>query len=79
LTTTGRAGVIFMDVSNEEFVPVIGVVYRRTSLGVFLDVVDRCVFIPANCTSTPSFRFHPGETVKMAVLRSFAEQEKLVA
>jgi hypothetical protein len=79
LTATGRGGVIYMDASNEEFVLVVGVVYRRTSLGVFLDVVDRCVFIPANCTSTPSVRFRPGETVKMAVLRSFAEQEELVA
>jgi hypothetical protein len=61
LTATGRGGVIYMDASNEEFVLVIGVVYRRTSLGVFLDVVDRCVFIPTNCTSTPSFRFRPGE------------------
>ena len=63
----------------DEFVPVTGAVHRRTLLGVFLDLADRRVFIPANCTSTPSYRFRPGETVTMEVLRSFAEDEKLIA
>ena len=68
-----------METSNEDFVPVVGVVYRRTSLGVFLEIVERCVFVPAWYSSTASSRCRRGETVTMAVRRSFAEEQKLVA
>jgi hypothetical protein len=36
---------------NEDFVPLIGVVHLSTSLGVFLDIQARRVFIPANFTA----------------------------
>jgi hypothetical protein len=43
------------------FVPVTGAVHRRMSLGVFLDLASHRIFIPANCTSTPSYRFVRGK------------------
>jgi hypothetical protein len=63
---------------NEDFVPVIGVVHHQTSLGVFLEVAQRRVFIPANCTTTPSQVFEVGEPVTIWVLRRFAEPERLI-
>ena len=64
---------------QDDFVPITGMVHRSTTLGVFLDVVDLRVFIPANCMSTPSRVFVPGETVTVEVLRWFAKQEGLIA
>ena len=64
--------------SQDNFVPITGVVYQATSLGVFLDVGDRRVFIPRNCMSAPSRVFVPGETVTVEVLRWFAKQEGLI-
>ena len=64
---------------QDNFVPITGVVQKATSLGVFLDVGDRRVFIPANCMSTPSRVFVPGETVTIEVLRRYAKQEGLIA
>jgi hypothetical protein len=64
---------------NEEFVPVIGVVEHQTSLGVFVEVAQHRVFIPLNCTPTPSRFFEEGEPATILVLRRFAEQEGLVA
>jgi len=64
---------------NAEFVPVIGVVHYQTSLGVFLEVAQLRVFIPADCTSSPSDKFEAGEPATLMVLRRFAEQEGLVA
>ena len=64
-------------VENEEFVPLIGVVHHRTSLGVFLDIQDRRVFIPANCIAAPTQVFEVGEPATVLVLRSFTEQERL--
>jgi hypothetical protein len=63
---------------NEEFVPVIGVVHHQTSLGVFLEVAQRRVFLPRLCVSAPSRVFEAGEPATIMVLRSFAEQEGLV-
>jgi hypothetical protein len=63
---------------SEDFVPVIGVVEHQTSLGVFLEVAQRRVFIPVNCTSAPSQIFEAGEPATIMVLRRFAQQERLV-
>jgi hypothetical protein len=54
------------------------VVDHGTTLGVFLDVGDLRVFIPANCTSRPSRVYRPGETVTVDVLRWFAKREGLI-
>jgi hypothetical protein len=62
---------------SEEVVPVVGVVHHQTSLGVFLEVAQRRVFIPANCMTTPSQVFEVGEPVTIWVLARFAEQEGL--
>jgi len=35
----------------EDFVLVIGVVHVRTTLGVFIDIRDQRIFIPAICTA----------------------------
>jgi hypothetical protein len=64
---------------QDNFVPITGVVHHATSLGVFLDVGDRRVFIPPNCMSRLSRVFVPGETVTVDVLRWFAKQEGLIA
>jgi len=64
---------------HDDFVPITGIVHRSTTLGVFLDVFALRIFIPANCTSTPSRVFKPGEAVTVDVLRWFAEQEGLIA
>jgi hypothetical protein len=60
---------------TERFVPVSGVVHHQTSLGVFLEVARRRVFIPANCMSAPSAVFETGEPAVLLVLRRFAEEE----
>jgi hypothetical protein len=65
--------------SGKDLVPVTGVVHLQTALGILLDLNDRRIFIPGNCISTPFRRFAPGESVALEVLRSFAEQENLVA
>jgi len=54
------------------------VVYQATSLGVFLDVGDRRVFIPANGRPMPSREFAPAKPVTVEVLRWFAKQEGLI-
>ena len=63
---------------QDDFIPITGIVYQGTSLGVFLDIGDRRVFIPANCMSTASRAFVPGETVTIEVLRRYANQEGLI-
>ena len=65
--------------NNDDFVPVSGVVHLRVSLGIFLAVDGLRVFIPANCTSTPSRVFEPAETVTIEVLRSYAQRKRLIA
>jgi hypothetical protein len=60
---------------TERFAPVSGVVHHQTSLGVFLEVARRRVFIPANCMSAPSAVFETGEPAVLLVLRRFAEEE----
>jgi hypothetical protein len=63
---------------NEDFVPLIGVVHLSTSLGVFLDIQARRVFIPANFTAARTQVFEAGEPATILVLRRFAEQERLI-
>jgi hypothetical protein len=58
---------------------VTSVVHHQTSLRVFLEVAQQPVFIPVNCMSSPSEKFLAGEPATIMVLRSFAEQEGLVA
>ena len=62
-----------------DFVPVIGVIQLHTSLGTFLDVGERRIFVPQFYTSTLLRRYMPGERIAVQLLRSFAEEEKLIA
>jgi hypothetical protein len=64
--------------SDDDFVPISGVVHLRTSLGIFLAVDGLRVFIPANSTSTPSRVFEPAETVTIEVRRSYAQRKGLI-
>jgi hypothetical protein len=61
-----------------EFVPVHGVVHLVTSLGVFLHVQSRRVFVGALCMQTPDRIPQPGENVTLHVSRPYAEQQGLV-
>jgi len=61
------------------FVPVIGVIHLHTSLGTFLDVGERRMFLPQVFTSTLLRRYVPGERIAVQLLRTFAEEEKLIA
>ena len=63
----------------DDFVPVIGVIHLHTSLGTFLDVGERRIFVPQFYTSTLLRRYAPGERIAVQLLRSFAEEEKLIA
>jgi hypothetical protein len=60
---------------TEHFVPVAGVVHHQTSLGVFLEVARRRVFVPIDCLSSSSAVFQAGEPAVLLVLRRFAEKE----
>ena len=63
----------------DDFVPVIGVIHLHTSVGTFLDVGERRIFVPQFFTSTLLRRYMPGERIAVQLLRSFAEEEKLIA
>jgi|KBSSwiStaDraftv2_1062776.scaffolds.fasta_scaffold3720409_2 hypothetical protein len=63
----------------DDFVPVIGVIHLHTSLGTFLDVGERRIFVPQFFSSTLLRRYMPGERIAVQLLRSFAEEEKLIA
>ena len=62
----------------DDFVKVTGFVDHCTSLGIFLDVAGRRVFIPGNCSATPSQTYQPGDPVTLLVVRRLAEREELV-
>jgi hypothetical protein len=63
-----------------EFVPVRGVVHLMTSLGVFLDIESRRIFVGALCMlQMPDRIVGPGEPVTLHVSRSYAKQEGLVS
>jgi hypothetical protein len=62
-----------------DFVSVVGVIHLHTSLGTFLDIGERRIFVPEFYTSTLLRRYTPGERIAVQLLRSFAEEEKLIA
>jgi hypothetical protein len=68
-----------MTKSDDAYVPITGVVHQHTALGVFIDLADRRVFLPHFHTGTAVRRFAPGEIATIQVLRSYAEEEKLIA
>jgi hypothetical protein len=61
------------------FVLITGVVRLHTSLGAYLDIGERRNFVPQFYTRTLVRLFVPGESVSLQVVRSFAEEEKLIA
>jgi hypothetical protein len=63
---------------KDNFVPITGLVHNQTSLGVFIEIARRRVFVPSNCMSSPSAGFEAGEPAVLLVLRRFAEQERLI-
>ena len=65
------------DPSPDDLVTVVGVVYQVTSLGVFLDVRDRRVFVGHNCMEPLAARPEAGEPATLRVYRWFAKQEGL--
>ena len=67
-----------MLVDQDNFVPITGVVHLATSLGVFLDVGERRVFIPANFMEPRSQVIERGKPATLLVLRWYAKQERLV-
>ncbi len=68
----------FAQVALAEFVPVRGVAHLITSLGCFLDVQSRRVFVAALCMQPPDRIPQPGEAVTLHVSRAYAKQEGLV-
>ena len=67
-----------MATNADDFVLITGVVHLPTSLGVFLDVNERRIFLRYSDTATSPLRFVPGETVTLDVRRSFAEAEGVI-
>jgi hypothetical protein len=61
------------------FVLITGVVRLHTSLGAYLDIGERQIFVPQFYTRALLRLFVPGESVSLQVVRSFAEEEKLIA
>ena len=64
---------------NDDFVPIEGVVQRMTSLGVFLDVDRRRIFVPQTCYEMPDQPLQSDREVTLQVLRWYAKQEGLIA
>jgi len=62
--------------ADDEFVTITGLVHFATPLGVFLDVDDLRVFVPANCTSMPSRTYCSGESVVIDVVRRYAQRHR---
>ena len=65
------------DRSPDDLVTVVGVVHQVTSLGVFLNVVDRRVFVGRNCMEPLAPLPEAGEPATLRVYRWFAKQEGL--
>ena len=61
-----------------EFVPVRGAIHLMTSLGVFLDVEGRRIFVGALSMLQMPDRLGPGEPVTLHVSRPYAQQEGFV-
>jgi hypothetical protein len=66
------------DRSPDDLVTLVGVVHQVTSLGVFLDVGDRRVFVGRNCMELLAPPLEPGEPATLRVYLWFAKQEGLV-
>ena len=65
------------DQNLEDLVTIVGVVHHVTSLGVFLEVGDRRVFVGRNCMESFSKSLEAGEPATLRVQRWFAVQEGL--
>jgi hypothetical protein len=64
---------------DDPFVPIIGVIYLHTSLGVFLDTESRRAFIPDLQMLAAPRRLTPGETATIFVRQSYANKEGLLS
>ena len=67
-----------MDDQDKDLITLVGVVHHVTSLGVFLDVGDRRVFVGRNCMEPVAPPPEAGEPATLRVHRWFAVQEGLV-
>jgi len=70
-------GSIFRNLLDEELIPISGVVHLHTSLGVFLDVKGRRVFVPSVKTLSALRRLRAGDFVTLQVNREYALREDL--
>jgi hypothetical protein len=68
-----------MSRNNDDFVPIEGVVHLPTSLGVYLDVDRRRIFVPKTCYEMPDQPLLSERAATLQVLRWYAKQEGLVA
>jgi hypothetical protein len=64
--------------SDGDYVPITGIVHLHTTLGVFLEIQGRSVFVPDVHMEPARRRYAPGEISTLRVRRSFAKQEGLV-
>jgi hypothetical protein len=63
---------------HDELVLITGIVHLATDFGLFLEILGRPVFVPANSmVFAASRRFSAGEFVTVQVSRRFAQQEGL--
>jgi hypothetical protein len=63
-----------------DFVPIENCwVSRATSLGLFVIVEGKRVFVPVTFIHYKDLSYTPGDVVTLQVLRSYAEQERLIA
>jgi hypothetical protein len=72
------SGFAMADCGRSE-ISVEGVVYLYSTLGLFLDVAGRLVFIPANFVSPLPEELRRGEAVTLRLPGSYAERKGLVA
>jgi hypothetical protein len=62
----------------ELFVPVTGVIFLHTALGIFLDVGERRIFVPQAFTPWSPRRYAFGEAVTLQIVPSFAKEARLI-
>jgi hypothetical protein len=62
-----------------DFVPITGLLDLFTTLGVFIQIEGRRVYLPDTCMLTTARKFSRGEIVTIEILRSVAEREGLIA
>ena len=63
---------------EDYYVPITGVVRLVTKFGAFLDVNDRRVFVPVNCTTDTLRDLKEGEPATLQLVQWFAKQERLI-